>query len=324
MKTGYKFILVIFISSVFFTGCAVVKQSVYLQNVEVDGPINQPPLHITGGQQKHTITFSPKVYINTEKNYTGTAGGHTNVNSSGFFQIDTVISSDGTGSYKESSANSFEYRGKNLNWNMPDISVGFQVDAALSNHFAVGGGINYAEIGGSKLINGSVGIGIFTEKKGSAVRFDFGLLFQSMYYNSSSVIITTVNPTFGKETTEVSFFRDENKSSSTNFYGSFTYNTTNRNSLINFYLNISYFGQTVLDYEPENLARDVYPLSFVTNDVSHGKIFTSFLSLTPGIYSDIPDWGRLSLGVGLLKEISIDNSSSSLFITPLIQFDMMF
>ncbi len=324
MKTVFNYFLAAFISCLFLTGCAIVKQSVYLQNVEVDGPINQPPLHITGGQQKHTITFSPKVYINTDKNYRGTAGGHTSVNSSGFFQVDTVINSDGTGRYKESSANSFEYRGRNLNWNMPDMSVGFQVDAALSDHFAVGGGINYAEVAGSKLLNGSFGIGIFTEKRGSAVRLDFGLLFQSMHYNSSSVIITTVTPSFGNESTEISFFRDINKCSATNFYGSFTYNSVNRNSLINFYLNLSYFGQTVLDYEPENLARDTYPFSFVTNDVSHGKIFTSFLSLTPGIYSDIPDCGRLSLGVGLLKEISIDNSSRSLFISPVVQFDMMF
>ncbi len=223
------------------------KQSVYLQNVDVGGPINQPPLHITNGQKAHSITFSPKVYINTEKNYRGLAGGHTNVNSYGYFQVDTVINNSGVPGYKESSSNSYIYKGQNLNWNMPDASVGFQVDIALSNHFAVNGGINYAEINQTKLINGSVGIGFFSEKEGSAIRFDFGLLFQNMYYNSSSVVITTIEPTFSSKETEISFYQDYNKSSSTDFYGSLTYNSAYKNSLLNFYLNLSYFGQTVLD-----------------------------------------------------------------------------
>lgn len=318
------FIFVVLISSFLATGCAVIKQSVFLQNVNVDSPVNQPPLHITNGQKSHSITFSPKVYINTFKNYSGIVTGHTNVNSSGLFQVDNVVNSDGTRSYKESSSNSYPYNGENFNWNLPDVSVGFQVDVAVSDHFAINGGINYAEANRKKLINGSVGIGFFSEKDGSAVRFDMGLLFQNTHYDVSSVVITYINPSFGSKQTEIAFYNDNGKSTSTDFYGSFTFNTANKNSLLNFYLNLSYFGQTVLDYKPMNLNKDLYPFSFVSEDNSQGQVYTSFLSLTPGLYTDISEWGRLSVGVGLLKEIKIDNSSKSLFINPVVQFDMLF
>lgn len=324
MKFKFGFLSLLILSSLYVTGCTIIKQSVFLQDVNVDGPINQPPLHITSGQKKHSITFSPKIYVNTNKNYTGLTEGHTNVNSSGIFQIDTVVNSAGNKIYRESVYNSYSYDGENLNWKIPDLSVGFQVDIALSDHFAVNGGINYAEINRKKMVNGSVGIGFFTEKKGSAVRFDFGLLFQNTYYKTSSVVITYLDPVFGSKSSEVAFYLDRNKSTSTDLYGSFTYNTVSKKSPVNFYLSLSYFGQTLMDYQPKTVNTALYPFSVSANESSSGKVYASFLSLTPGIYRDISNWGRLSVGVGLLKELSIDNSSRSLFITPLVQLDMLF
>ncbi len=324
MKTKFKTVFYVLLISVLVSGCTTVKQSVYLQNVEVGGPINQPPLHITSGLKAHTITVSPKVYVNTLKNYTGLTGGHTTVNSKGYYQVDTVFDNSGSPSYSESGTNLYEYNGKNLDWQLPDASVGLQVDIALTDHFAINGGINYAEINHNKLMNGSVGLGFFTEKEGSAVRFDFGLLFQNTYYDASSVVVTTYDPAFGPEKTLISFYRDYNKSTSTDFYGSLTFNSNNKNSIINYYFSLSYFGQTVLNYKPHDLETDIYPFSYVNTSTSEGDINTSFFSATPGIYTDISDWGRLSLGVGFLKELNIDNSSRSLFITPVVQFDMFF
>ncbi len=306
-------------------GCAVVKQSIFLQNVDVSGPINQPPLHITEGQKKNTVTFSPNIYINSQKNYSGYISGHTNVNSMGIFQFDTVHYDDGTSGYKESVANKYPYAGQNFTWTLPDVQVGFQVDAALSNHFAVSGGFNYAEANRNKLINGNIGIGFFTEKNNSAVRFDMGLLFQNIFYNASSVVFTTITPVFGSGKSYISFFKDRNNSTATDFYGTLTYNTTGKDNLINFYFCLGYFGQTVLNYKPDNPDINKFPFSHSNvEEDTRGDIFTSFLYFAPGIYKEFEEWGRISFGVRLLKETKIQNSSGSLFAVPVVQFDMTF
>lgn len=320
LKTG----LVVIVLTVFGSGCARIEQSVYIQNVDIGGPINQPPLNITNAKKAHSITLSPKVYINTQKNYSGLTGSHTSVNSMGIYQVDTVYETGRVPYYSESSTNSYSYKGKNLNWQLPDASVGVNADIALTDHFAINGGVNYSEINQNKLVNGSVGLGFFSEKDGSAIRIDFGLMFQNTYYDASSVVITTIEPAFSHSDTEISFYRDQDKSSSSDFYASFMYNSTNKNSLVNFFFNFSYFGQTLLDYRPKKLERDIYPFSFVNETTSDNEIKAEFFAATPGIYTYLSDWGRLSLGVGFLKELNINYSGKSLFITPVIQFDMLF
>lgn len=306
-------------------GCAVVKQSVFLQNTEISGPINQPALHITENQKKNTITFSPNIFINTQKNYKGQVNGHTNVNSSGVFQIDTIYNGDGTVNYKESPENKYVYSGQNLNWSLPNVQVGFQIDVALFDHLAVSGGLNYSESNRDKLISGNAGIGFFTDKDNSAVRFDIGMLFQNTFYTTSSVVITTISPAFGSDKSYVSFFRDRGNSTATDFFSTFTYNTTGRDNLVNFYFSLGYFGQTIMNYKPENMNSGEYPFS--NNNIeqdTRGDVFTSFLYFAPGVYKDFEDWGRISIGIRLLKETKISNSSNSLFVVPAAQFDMVF
>jgi len=46
MKNSIKYFAVLFFSIIFLSGCTTIE-TLYLQDVEVTGPINQSPIHIT-------------------------------------------------------------------------------------------------------------------------------------------------------------------------------------------------------------------------------------------------------------------------------------
>jgi hypothetical protein len=310
------------------TGCSTttITQTLYLQDIEIDGPVSQPPLHITKGQKSGTVTVSPKISINSQKSVTGRIEGHTNVNSQGLFQVDTLFRGDGTWIYQESNANIYRYNSNNLKWNLPDASMGFDLDLCLSDHFALSGGLNYIVINQNSLVGGSVGLGVFSEKDGHSFRFDGGLLWQSLYYDAATVMVTTTEPPTGPTTTEVTFFRDRDKSSSVNFFTSFTYNSAFNDFPVNFFINLGYFSQSLADFEPGETDIRHYPFSYTTKilEDTRGEASTAFFNITPGIYTDINQFSRLIFGVRVLNETQLVQSSESLYILPVIQLDMHF
>ena len=43
----------------FWAGCTTTKETIYLQEIEVSGPINQPPIHLMDNSD-YDVTISPK------------------------------------------------------------------------------------------------------------------------------------------------------------------------------------------------------------------------------------------------------------------------
>jgi hypothetical protein len=139
-----KLRLLLYILSPFLiTGCATITEEVYLQEVDVAGPINHPPIHITSGKEKSSITVSPKIFINTSSDISGQVN-HTNVNGQGIYQVDTIQNGDGTWRYRESPANRSKYSGKNLNWKLPNSYAGLDLDISLSKSISLAGSVNYS------------------------------------------------------------------------------------------------------------------------------------------------------------------------------------
>ena len=64
----------------FLQGCTTVNQTIYLQNVEVNGPIKAPPLSITKDKKNEQATISVGVNFNNTKNVQGVVGEHSKVN----------------------------------------------------------------------------------------------------------------------------------------------------------------------------------------------------------------------------------------------------
>ncbi|MFO7446500.1 MAG: hypothetical protein R6W90_09040 [Ignavibacteriaceae bacterium] len=318
-----KLVLLSVFTLFIIAGCTTVTETIYLQDIKVDGPVNHPPLHITKGQKTGTVTVSPRLSINPSGSFSGRLDGHTRVDQTGAYRVEKIEKSDGTWEYQESGENRYDFSGKNMNWDAAGSSVGVDVDIAVSDHFALFGGLNYVVHNQKDLIGGCAGMGFFSEKDNHGVRFDLGITWQEMFYDASTVVVTTVSPHRSPSYSYVTFYRDRDESSSINFFTSFTYNTALEDFPLNFFINASYFSQSLFDFEPGNANTDYYPFAFTEKVIdARGEASAAFLSISPGIYQSIGSLGRVMLGVKMLKETQLENSSGSFFVLPVIQFDL--
>jgi hypothetical protein len=326
MHKFFPVLILVPLSMLFLSGCTAVWQTVYIQDAQIEGQINQPPLNITDGQKSGSITISPKIYINSYKNLNAYVQDHTKVDNNGNYNVDTVYNYDGSLRYSESRSNTVNYSGYNFRWNLPDITAGLQIDAAVTNHFAVSGGFNFSAQDQRRFLDGSLGIGFFSEHNSTALRIDLGILWHSYYYDVSSVVVTTEESSFSNHSnTDVIFYRDNGHSTATNIYGRLTFNSVYENSPVNFFVSLSLFGQTLLDYRPNNY--DLVYMPFYKSNYNQDlekTVSITFLSFTPGISVNINKWSKLNLGVNLLQEAELDKASRTLFVQPTIQFDMRF
>ncbi|MDR3610535.1 MAG: hypothetical protein P4L27_08240 [Ignavibacteriaceae bacterium] len=309
-----------------FGGCATIHQTIYLQNVEVNGPINNPPVFISDGSTG--IKISPWLSFHTNKQLTGQVN-HSMVNSNGVFQVDTTYN-NGSVAYRESNANNYKYNHDNIIWNLPNVKAGVDIDLPVSKAVSFFGSLNYSSQNFYQIMGGSFGIGFNSVTRGNAVRFNFGCSLQQYQYDASTVVIQTVDPVFGKEYTEVGFFHDIDKKSNLNFFGNLTYNTVSTDMSINFWFSFAFFSETLLDLTPETPNQAYYPFDFnVTTTDTRGETSTTFVSFSPGIYINVTPSLRLVVGINILKDIgnfSSDNGSftSSLFVMPLAKIDFLF
>lgn len=143
MKTNLITVAVFFISLAVMS-CASIQQTIYLQEVEVKGPMNPPPVRITKDKSAGDFTISPRLSINKYSEISGNVGSRRDRN----------VSQDSL----------FRSRSDNLFWKIPQVSFGFDLDVAVSNSFAIAGGLNYSVIDQTKLIGGSLGIAFFMKK----------------------------------------------------------------------------------------------------------------------------------------------------------------
>jgi hypothetical protein len=263
-------------------------------------------VRITKDKFAGNVTISPRLSINKYSEISGNVGNRRYANAS----QDSL----------------FRSKTNNLRWKIPQVSFGFDLDVAVSNSFAIAGGLNYSVIDQTKLIGGSLGIALFHEKNGSAIRFDAGILVQELYYDAKTIVETTIDPIRGSPSTSVYYYRDKDKNADIDLYATLTYNSTIQNFPLNFFLSASFFTQTILDFEPSKQTDLSYILVLsekTINDV-RGEASSSFLSVTPGVFIDITEWSRMVIGVRLMNDIGLDSASRSFFVLPVLQLDMKF
>lgn len=272
----------------------------------MDGPLNPPPIRITKDKSAGTITLSPRLTLNTIPEVSGNIGTRKYLN--------TVHDS------------LFPYETKNLFWNVAKYSFGLDFDVAITNSFAIAGGLNLSTVNQNTLIGGSIGIAMYQEKNGMAARFDAGILVQELYYEAKTVVVTTIDPIWGSPTTDVFYYYDKDKNAGIDLYAMLTFNSTMRDFPVNFFLNLSYFSQTILDFNPRTQTDLRYLFLGIEKTIedARGEASSSFLSASPGIFLELTEWSRLVLGARILYDIGLDSSSKDLFILPVIQFDMHF
>lgn len=308
--------------NLFLVGCSSVTQTIYLQNVDVSGPLNQPPIEVMS-QPGSTFTVSPKLSLNGRQYLSGNVESHSTVNENNVYQIDTIFNSDGTKSYKISGSNVYDYKGDNMKWNIPQFAAGLDMDIKLSNSFAFTGGLSYSGDSNRDYFGGTLGIGIFELKENRAFRFDAGIIWQNLYYDAASIVVTKeYNSSSGYTVKDVSFFRDKGNLNTVNPYLSFTYNSAVQNSPINFFVSLGFFTQTVVSFDPNNYDPDYsfWGHSLTVKD-KRGESMATFLTLTPGLILNFGMNGEIVVGAKILHENSIGNTKQSTFLSPTVQFN---
>ncbi|MCW8804431.1 MAG: hypothetical protein OQK57_08545 [Ignavibacteriaceae bacterium] len=322
------------ISGLLFYGCSrsqtVQTTTIYLQELEVTGPINQSPIHLTDSSDTPSITFSPKFSYSTQTLVTGKISGHSPVNENGIFQVDTIFNIDGSVNHYEKTpgVNNYDYKENNLMWNIPAVAMGLDVDIKITRSFALFGGINYSSNNNQSLWGGNFGLGLFgVSAKGLAFRLDVGAKIQSIYFDAHTVEDVRITGSSGSQE-YVIFYHDANENSHLNPFINFTINSCNNDWVFNFFLNFGYSTQTLADFEPQHPDDNYYDDYFYPYDSYReivydlrGESTFGFLQFTPGITFDLAENSRLLLGAGFYFITDFDNASAKTFILPMMQVD---
>jgi hypothetical protein len=307
-------IVITLLFSVLLTGCSV-QDTIYLQNIEVSTPLSVPPLNISTTANEGKLTVSPKFYFNNVGYVEGTLD-HSPVNELSQFEVDTV-----DGRLSPSPNNRFEYDGRNMRWNIPEYMVGVDIDIPLGAVVSINTGFNVSSVGNTDLLGGVLGISFHTLADNSAIRFSGGLSWQQFKYAAETVVLRTYNPIFGEPETTAYFFFDESKETEMNFYFSLLYNTNFPEFPVDFYMGVSYFRQTLFDFEPSNPDISVQPFYVYTQIDARGEYTGGFFNLSPGIFTDISNWVRVVGGVNFVYGSAVNNATETSFMLPFVKFE---
>jgi len=295
-------------------------RTIYLQEAEVTGPINQPPIHITDSIDAPSITVIPRFSYNSQTDVRGQIGEHSLVNEEGVFQVDTFYN-NGSFTLKETpGANIDRYSGKSFTWNVASVYAALDLDFRLSRNFGVFFGFNYSEQNKISTWGGTAGIGMFGASSKVAFRLDIGLIIQEIVHDTYTVLIVKTTTSNGEDD-YVMFGNRIGKSTHFDPFISFTYNTTHRDWFVNFFLNAGYTRQTLVDFKSmSSKEKDISGDIYITKDL-RGNSVAGFFNFTPGIYFFIGESGRILLGARFFFQTVDESLEPSNFILPMVQFD---
>jgi hypothetical protein len=289
-----KVLLAVFIlifAAFMLQSCTVTREATLLDG-KATGPVNYPPIFLTSDQTLGHFVISPHIEANTA----GTLDG--SVSASGF----------------TSSTN-------NLSWEISGMSGGLNLELPLSNSFSFTGSINLTRNNNPQ---GSAGIAIVSKSENIGFRLDGGLLFNRFSYDAHSAVVETITPLFGSSHTNTYYYHDIGNCGSNNLYISVTLNSVNKDRFVNYFLNLGYFGQTILDYNPGNFDEGYYvliplPISVINN--TNLSYTAQFFNIYPGLYFNLSDNARILAGSRILLETEMHSKSGSVLFSPSIQFE---
>ena len=310
----------------FLIGCTT-TQTLYVQNAEVRGPINQTTVHLTDSTETPSVTISPWFSYSTKKSMGGHIDGHSLVNEDGIFQVDTFYNGSEIIYRETPGANRYSFTGENFTWLISTVTAGLNFDLLLAKGFAISLGVNYSSQGSKTSWGGSGGLGLFSENKGIALRVDIGLHFQSIDYDVYTLANIKEEDIFGGSEEYVLFYHDIDNSMNIDPYMNLTINTAYQDWIVNLFLNVGYSVQTLLDFEPRDIDYEWFPLPYlipvntiITTDY-RGQTTAGFFNFTPGIYFYLGESNRILVGTRFYFETQLNNVTPTTFILPMIQFD---
>jgi hypothetical protein len=298
-----KNIGILVLASILMLGCGTTVQDVlYLQNVEVQGPASQPPIHVTTKNTgAKSVYVTPHFSINPKTSLSG------NLSPQYSGQIPSTLT---------------DFQRKGITWKLPSLQLGFDLDYAFSDNKALMLGVGQSVINQHSLWDGYAGIGFFGGEGNSRVRLDLGLQFQQLSYNAATVLTRTETPLFGKTSTRTIYFVDSGKDTHVNFFASFTINSAYDDRFTNFFFQAGLNTQKLTNYSPHTSVTPVFPFltTYVESD-QRAESSALWLYAVPGVYFNVGKSNRLLLGVRTSYQVGIGSANPSVFFSPVVQFD---
>jgi hypothetical protein len=304
-------------------GCVSVTDTLYLQDVEVFGPISQPPVAFMNSDKK--ICISPKIYLNGTKRIKGQVTGHSKVNSDGVFAFDSSFDDSGNLYFREKRGeNRFDYEGENLTWNIPDYMIGFDIDYYMAPKLILTAGLSISEVDQKNLYGWKVGIGFGGFEGDFGLRFDAGLIWQEYAYNAETVVIRETSSWFEEAKNEVFFYSDKGNTTNLNHYFSLILHYADNEAIANPFISVARSFQKILDYEPQYSEKSNIPFTNYRNEDLRGGAGVSYWIITPGSSFFITENIKFIVSAKYFFAGNIDNVSRKNFVIPTLQFDFLF
>lgn len=306
------------ILSLVFSACTV-TQEIYLQEVEVKGPVFQPPVFLADSAQSGQFRLAPHVSFRNAGTFRGYVEGHTRVNRDGVYQLDTIRYGNEITLRESPGANNYKYGGQNLRWETPDVAAGLQGSLSLSKGVSLVFGGQYSAVGGKGFWGGNVGIGFQGLGADVATRLDGGLHWTPVAYDALTVVVT--RDTFlGGTSEDVQVFHDIGTETNLGFYGSLSLSTRRENWPVNLFINLGVSRQRLTNYYPHTSVFTWGTYSHTTID-ARISAWATFMSLTPGVYLTLAEGHRLLAGARWNK--GTDGVTEG-FVAPFVQYEVVF
>jgi hypothetical protein len=319
-----------------FTACSGTSTTtittIYQQEGSASGPINQAPIHVTEEAVTPYFTVSPRFSYKSAQQVSASMEGHTLINSEGIFQVDTILHSDGTISFQETpGANTYEYVGRNLTWDIATFTGGIDFDARFTKSFAAFAGLSYSSGNSESVWGGNLGIAFLIAKSNLGLRLDAGVHVQSVAYDAYTVEVIKTSSSSGTYEYVV-FYHDLGRATQWDPFINLTFNTAPENWFVNFFLNAGFSQQTLIGFTPETKDEEHYHDYGIFGYDYHreivedkrGKSTASYISLTPGLFFQVGKSGRILLGVRFYFDNGLDEATESTYILPMLQADFSF
>lgn len=237
------------VSSCIVMGCAVSEQ-VYLQDATVTAPAGSLPIRLAQDVQPGQLTVSPSISFGGRGTADARVPGHSNVDVTGNYAVDTITASNGSLAFRPGS-NPYTFKGNNLHWTTPGISAMLSADYTLSKAVALEGGICYASGDGTDLWGGHIGLGLISEGEIIGMRVSAGFQWTPAYYDVNTVVETEFSSPFvsGNET-QAAFYHDAGSASPFGWYAGMTLNTRVEGWVVQPFANVTLSKEKFFSFKP--------------------------------------------------------------------------
>lgn len=277
-------------------GCVTTESTIYLQQLESETAVNQPPVVFTMDQKAKDVQLS----MTATSIRSGTVHGTPESPQYGGPGPDSVLVPPAEA----------------LAWTPSSGMLALNLRYMASGRFAISGGLVYAWGRSSGLLGGNVGVGLSNSGTSLGFHIETGVQIRRIVQSAQSVVVQTTTDFLGNEYTSIGVSLDHARSTVFDFYASMTLNTTFQASPVNFFLQLAITEQTFGSFVPSGD-------DFWVEDtrVTEG---VALFSAAPGISLHLGKSERLLLGVRMTEFLSNREWKPGRLWHPFLQFDVTF